>query len=208
MAEVIYEVREDTEEEQISHASAYARPLSSHSICSIPNCCTVKFIQQKKKSIWAIPFFSFCFIVGLIVFVIACLEFKDFLLLVSLVPLPFIFGIVLIFGCPTPFDDDFDNTPIDCSCIEEDCQMYLSKNVGHFMLSCIGIGPFGITVTLFVTGEISLLGMICGLIGVFVLILTSILYLIRYHYKRRNWNDDDDYCSDDDEDDEMEMNNL
>ena len=179
MAEVIYEIREERggddnekEEQEQERSTSPSHHQQQPTICGIPNYCTVKFIQQKKKNIWAIPFFSLSFIAGLIAFVIACLKFDDFLLLVSLVPLLFMTAVVLLFGCPTPFeivedaflyalsrgffDDDFDNTPIDCGCIEEDCQMYLSKNVGHFMLSCFGVGPFGIIITLFATGNISI----------------------------------------------------
>jgi hypothetical protein len=102
------------------------------------------------------------------------------------------------------FEDDFDNMPVDCSCIDEGCEMYLSKNVGHFMLSCTAIGPFGIIATLYTSGAISLFGVISGFIGIFVILATSLVYMIRYHYNRRG-PDDDDGSSDSDE---LEMENL
>lgn len=201
MAEVIYEVKDpDTKENE---------PKQRYSWCNrgenTPGICSVKFIQQKKKSIWAIPFFSLFYITGLITYVLACVFFKDYIILVSLVPLPIIGVVVLLFGCPTPFEwlendyfynfstgllgEDPDNVDIDCSCIDEGCVMYSSARWGHFLMSCIGICPFGIIITLFTSGAISLFGVIFGFFGILLCSVTSLVYLIRYHYNRHSEDD-------------------
>ena len=157
------------------------------------SCCTVKFIQQKKSSIWALPILSFFFVAGLIFFVAACFKFKDYLILVSFVPIPFICVILILFGMPVPFVLSEDD--LLYSMMFESSDDELAKNWGHFMLSCCGTGIFGILAVLYATGVISVSGVVLSVLGHIILMFGGLVFLIRYHYIQ----DKDDFYEEDEE---------
>jgi len=167
----------------------------------------VKFLQKKKTTVWFLIPFAFCNLFGMLCFVLAGLLFRDFLNLLVFLPLAVVGFIVILFGCPYPFEileeDSYWNFSLDpfaeeqgayfdLSFLCEDCGVTCSKQLGHFWISAFAVAPFGILTSLVVSGKLFWASFLLSFLGIFIISVTGLVYLIRYHYRRSDEEDEED----------------